>query len=146
MSGQDQGKRLTILQINDIHGYLEPHPELIWKGRQPEFQVLGGLARIATLFRSVREEIGDAVLALDNGDTFHGTYAAVTSKGEALVPLTNTLRLDAMTAHWEFAWGPKHFQALASRLAYPVLAINCYCKTDGTRLLNRAGIAGGILV
>jgi 2',3'-cyclic-nucleotide 2'-phosphodiesterase (5'-nucleotidase family) len=151
VSGEDQGKRLTILQINDTHGYLEPHRELIWKGRQPEFQVLGGFARIAALFRSLREEVGGAVLALDNGDTFHGTYAAVASKGEALLPLANALGLDAMTAHWEFAWGPKHFQALASRLAYPVLAINCYRTADGTRpfraslVLERAGLRIGII-
>ena len=48
----ERSKRLTILQINDSHAYLELHP--------------GG------------------VLALDNGDTFHGTYSAVASKGEAL--------------------------------------------------------------
>ena len=145
------GKYLTILQINDTHGYLEPHPELIWKGRQPLFQVLGGFARIAGLFRAVREEVGDAVLALDNGDTFHGTHAAVVSKGEALVPVLNALGLDAMTAHWEFAWGPKHFQALASRLNHPVLAINCYDKTEGTRpfpaslVLERADLRIGVI-
>ena len=46
---------------------------------------LGGYARIATLFRQAREENPGRVLALDNGDTLHGTFAAVHSKGEALV-------------------------------------------------------------
>ena len=28
--------RLAILQINDTHGYLEPHPELFWRGGEAE--------------------------------------------------------------------------------------------------------------
>lgn len=146
MSGRGEGRCLTILQINDTHGYLEPHPELIWRGPHPEFRILGGFARIAGLVHSVRDEVSGSVLVLDNGDTFHGTYAAVASKGEALVPLMNALKLDAMTAHWEFAWGPEHFEALAKRLVYPVLAINCYRKSDGTRpfqssrVIERAGL------
>lgn len=53
--------RLTILQMNDTHGYLEPHPELIWHGREPAFPVLGGYARIAGLFNAVRSERPGAV-------------------------------------------------------------------------------------
>ena len=91
---------LTVLQINDTHGYLEPHPELVWHGRSPFFPILGGYARIAGFFRAVRLERPGAVLALDNGDAFHGTYPAVSSKGEALVPLTGArdrrLRADLM--------------------------------------------------
>ena len=144
-------RKLTIFQINDTHGYLEPHPELIWAQGKETYAVLGGYARIATLLQRARDENPGGVVALDNGDTFYGTYPAVTSRGEALIPLVNALQLDAMTAHWEFAWGPSHFQALADRLDYPVLAINCYDKETGERpfpasiLIDRAGLRIGVI-
>ena len=124
-------RTLTIIQVNDTHGYLEVHPELVWSGDVASYPMMGGYARIASILKSVRAECKGSVLALDNGDTFHGTYPAVSSKGEALIPLVNALRFDAMTAHWEFAWGPPHFRALAARLDHPMLAINCYDKETG---------------
>jgi 5''-nucleotidase/2'',3''-cyclic phosphodiesterase and related esterases len=71
------------------------------------------------------------VLAFDCGDTIHGTYPAVQSEGEALVPVLNALGFDAMTAHWEFAYGPEQFRKVAGRLDYPVLAVNCYDDATG---------------
>ncbi|MCK1513897.1 hypothetical protein IVB22_15255 [Bradyrhizobium sp. 190] len=56
-----------------------------------------------------------------------------------------------MTAHWEFAWGPQHFQELAQRLKHPVLAINCYNKQSGKRpfqgsiVLQRRGLRVGVI-
>ncbi len=121
-----QVKKLTILQMNDSHSYLEMHPEFYWQGNQEIYRNAGGYARIASLFKQVRQENPDRVIALDNGDTIHGTYPAVSTKGEALVPILNKLAFDAMTAHWEFAYGPDNFKEIARKLAYPVLAINCY--------------------
>lgn len=124
---------LTLLQMNDLHGYLTPHPEIIWTPNGSEFPHLGGLARIKTLFENARRERPGTVLAFDNGDTFHGTHAAVSTKGEALVPLMNALGFTAMTAHWEFAWGPEQVDRLAEQLDYPLLAANCYRKSDDSR-------------
>lgn len=45
----------------------------------------------------------------------------------------NALKIDAMTAHWEFAYGPAGFKALAARLEYPVLAANVFRKDDARR-------------
>lgn len=90
--------RVTILQINDLHGYLEPHAELIRSGDRSVFTMRGGLARIARLYGRVRAETDGAVLALDNGDTFHGTFVAVHSRGAALVAPIKALGIDAMTA------------------------------------------------
>ena len=146
-----QRRKITFLQVNDTHGYLEPHPELVWYGTGQRFPMLGGYARIAGYLNKVRLECPNAVVTLDNGDTFHGTYVAVSTKGEALVPLTNALAFDAMTAHWEFAWGPAHFKALAKRLDYPVLAINCFDRKTGrrpfsaSRVIVRAGLRIGVI-
>lgn len=117
--------------MNDSHGYLEPHPELYWRGGRELYKEAGGYARIATLFKGIREEAG-AVIALDNGDTIHGTFPAVQSEGEALIPLLNGLGFDGMTAHWEFAYGPDQFRRIVDDLNFPMLAINCYNKTTDT--------------
>ena len=144
-------RNLTIIQINDTHGYLEAHPELVWRGDVASYPMMGDYARIASILKSVRAECAGSVLALDNGDTFHGTYPAVRSKGEAFIPLVNALRFDAMTAHWEFAWGPPHFRALAARLNHSMLAINCYDKqSDGlyfpvSTVVDRGGLRVGII-
>ena len=143
--------RLTIVQLNDTHGYVEPHPELVWTSAGPSYPIMGGYARIGSLLASFRRDNPDGVLALDNGDTFHGTYPAVTTRGEALVPLINALKLDAMTAHWEFAWGPQHYEALAAQLDHPMLAINCYEEASGRRpfpasiTLDRGGMKIGVI-
>lgn len=125
-----QRKRLTILQMNDSHGYFELHPELYWAGDKAVYRNAGGYARIATLFHKIRRE-NSAVIALDNGDTIHGTFLAVKSKGEAMVPVLNALAFDGMTAHWEFAYGPANFKRIVDKLEYPMLAINCYDKFTG---------------
>lgn len=121
-------KEITIVQINDSHGYLEEHWELFWNGDRPKYIRAGGYARIAQYMKDIRREKNGAVLFLDGGDTFHGTYPVVETAGEICVPLLNEFELAAMTAHWEFAYGPKRFEEIVSELNYPMLAINCYYK------------------
>jgi len=125
MSNNDN---LTILQINDTHAYFELHNELFWVGKKGLYKKAGGYARIATLFKEIRDEKNGKVVCLDNGDTIHGTFSAVKSKGHDLVKILNHLNLDAMTAHWEFAYGPDNFKDLVNKLRFPMLAINCYEK------------------
>lgn len=119
--------QLTILQINDVHGYLSLHPELYYDGKGITLKQAGGYSRIKSLVEKIKEEEGP-VLFLDNGDTLHGTYEAVNSKGEALVPILNHLGLDAMTFHWDIAYGPDVLLKRQEELNYPVLAINAYYK------------------
>ncbi len=145
------GQSITFLQINDVHAYLEPHPELFWSGKGPTYRTAGGYARVATLFNAVRARERGAVLALDGGDTFHGTYAAVHTHGEALVPILNALGLGGMVAHWDFAYGPDQLRRLDAQLNYPVLAANCYhAGTDQLalepyRVLEIGGLRVGVI-
>lgn len=142
---------LTLLQLNDLHGYLEPHPELVQTAGGWRFETLGGVARIASVFEAIRAERPGACLTLDNGDTFHGSGVAVSSRGRDLVPIMNALCVDAMTAHWEFAYGPQAFRDLAAGLHYPVLAANVYDSTSGrnafepSRIFERAGLRIGVI-
>lgn len=144
-------KTFTLIQINDTHGYLEPHPELFWTGERAEYRTSGGYARLLSVFKQVREERNGAVIALDNGDTLHGTFHAVHSKGEALIEPLNLLGLDAWTVHWDFAYGPDRLRALAAKLNHPLLACNCYDKDSGDlaypafTVLERGGVRVGII-
>lgn len=124
---------LTILQLNDTHAYLEPHPEVFWEGEGPSFRTAGGYAGIAGIVDRVRAETGGKALLLDCGDTFHGTAPAVKTQGAALVPVLNYLGIAAMTAHWDFAYGPARLRELAAMLDYPILALNCYDPASGSR-------------
>jgi len=144
--------RLTILQLNDLHGYAEPHNEIRYGADgTPMFETLGGLARIKTIFERARADNPGGVLALDNGDTFHGTHFAVADEAKALAPLVAELGFDAMTLHWEFAFGPDRVQALASELPYPVLAANIYREESGelflpaATIVERAGLRIGLI-
>lgn len=127
--------KLTLLQINDSHGYLDLHLEWFAGPHGAVYRNAGGYARIATLAKRIREEANGQVLFLDNGDTFHGTYPVVQSRGESLVPIMNELGLAAMTVHWDFAYGPQHLLKLKQSLKYPILAINIYDKHTGKAFL-----------
>lgn len=151
MNFMSKSKNVTILQINDTHAYFELHNELFWVGNRAVYRKAGGYARIASIFRKIRDETRGKVVVLDNGDTIHGTFAAVNSKGECLVPLLNELDLDAMTAHWEFVYGPDNFRKIVRALNFPMLAINCYDKKSNKlvfrpfRIIDVGGLRVGVI-
>jgi S-sulfosulfanyl-L-cysteine sulfohydrolase len=147
-----QRRKLTILQINDTHAYLNEHWDLFRQGQEIRHQIVGGYARIKSYFNLVRAECGaDAVLAFDNGDTLHGTYPAVSTKGEAIVGPLNQLQLDAWTVHWDYIYGTQRMQELASKISHPLLACNAYYQgTDEllfepTVVFDRGGIRIGVI-
>lgn len=147
----DHTRTITLLQINDTHGYLESHPELFWQGGHAEYRTVGGYARIKAILERTRREASGPVFAFDNGDTFHGTYVAVHTRGEALVEPVNALGLDAWTAHWDFAYGVPRLKELAKRLDHPLLAINCYDTLTCERpfkactVIQRGGLRVGVI-
>lgn len=144
-------RELTFLQMNDLHGYIDLHTEMFTEQNKEVYRSAGGVARIATLFENIRNERPNQVIALDNGDTFHGTYPAVQSEGEAIVPMVNALKFDAMTAHWEFAYGPEHFEKLVTQLDYPMIAANIYNEKTNERMfpthtiVERNGLKIGVI-
>lgn len=142
---------LTVVQMNDSHAYFDLHPELFWAGSHAGYRMAGGYARVGSLLEDIRKNTQGRVLAFDCGDTIHGTYPAVHTKGESLVPILNALEFDAMTAHWEFAYGPAQFKKIAAQLKYPVLAINCYDKAtrrlifEPYKVLERGSLRVGVI-
>jgi len=124
---------LTVIQLNDSHAYFNLHQEIFWQGGQAVYRPTGGYARIATIAKEIRAANQGRTLFCDCGDTLHGTYPVQNTQGEALIPILNLLGLDAMTAHWEFAYTPETFKQCAAQLNYPMLAINVYSQTSKER-------------
>ena len=127
------GNSLTVIQLNDSHAYFDLHQEMFWLGGQAVYRPAGGYARIATLVKQIRAGNQERVLFCDCGDTLHGTYPVLKTQGQALIPVLNSLGLDAMTAHWEFAYGPATFKQRTAELSYPMLAINVYDQATKER-------------
>ena len=121
-------RSLTIVQMNDTHAYFDIHQEMFWQGDHAVYHQVGGYARIAIIVKQIRAENQGRILFCDCGDTMHGTYPALDTQGKAMIPVLNSLGLDAMTAHWEFAYGPKVFNQRVAELNYPMLANNVYNK------------------
>ena len=143
--------QLLLMQLNDVHGYMDLHPDWFWENGRTVYRPAGGYARIATLVEERRRQYPDATVLLDGGDTFHGTYPVIQTKGELLVPILNQLRFDAMTAHWDFAYGPRRLTELAGQLTFPILGINVFhAGSDepffpGYRILERSGVRIGVI-
>lgn len=142
---------LTVLQMNDTHAYTDLHAEMFIEHNAEVYRKAGGYGRIATIIERYRQENPNGVLVLDNGDTFHGTYPVIQTKGEGLIPILNRMKFDAMTAHWEFAYGPEHVEKLVQKLDYPMLACNCYDEDTDELLfpshivLERTGLRIGVI-
>ena len=126
--------KLNILFVNDVHGYLEPHPELFYDETGEIVETAGGYAHIAGIVEDIRKE-NPYTLLFDGGDTLHGTKPLVETQGEAVVPILNALKFDALVGHWDFAYGPHHLQKLESKCNFPILGCNVFNK-DGSHFLR----------
>lgn len=94
---------LTILHTNDIHSHFNPD-----KG---PFK-LGGMARIATTVRRVRESVKHSLL-LDGGDWSEGHIYYNLDAGRTAVELMNTLGYDAaVVGNHDWLNGPDHMISL----------------------------------
>ncbi len=126
--------RFTLIQQNDIHAQMEPHPEHFWRGGSAEYRRTGGLAAAAAIVQRIRRTAPDALL-VDCGDAIHGTLPAMRTQGAAVVPALNALGVQLMTpGNWEYGFGPDALRARMSELDATVLACNVEDAADGSAL------------
>lgn len=130
--------KINLLFINDVHGYIAPHPELFYNEKGEDIETAGGYAYIAGVVDKIRNENPNTLL-FDGGDTLHGTKPVVDSKGEALIPILNALRPDALVGHWDFAYGPDQLKKISQQLNFPVLGCNVF-NEDGSHFLQPTGM------
>lgn len=142
-------KKLSVIQINDTHGYIAPHEELYYDADDIYVKIAGGFARIKTVIDTIKKD--QTTFIFDNGDTFHGTAEIVEDKGKNLIPLVNHLGIDAMTFHWDVAYTPKHLKEIGEELTYPILAINAYEEDtdelyfDPYTIIEKDGLKLGVI-
>jgi len=141
---------LTVLFFNDLHGHLMPF-EI--KGENGVVEEVGGIARVATLIRQIREENNREqvrTLVLVAGDILQGTPMSTVFKGDPDIRCLNAMRVDAMTVgNHEFDFGLDNFLKLKEQAAFPFLSANIVLK-ESSRLLCRPELAvpleGGVIL
>jgi 2',3'-cyclic-nucleotide 2'-phosphodiesterase (5'-nucleotidase family) len=117
-SAEDEGSVVTLIHLNDLHANLVPHLDLV-RGEATDGAAKslvverGGLARIATVIRRIREENPHSLL-MNVGDTYHGGVEGLYTRGNAVVAPVNALGIDVgVPGNWDYAYGP-----LVTRLRY----------------------------
>jgi 2',3'-cyclic-nucleotide 2'-phosphodiesterase (5'-nucleotidase family) len=143
-------RKINILQLNDVHGYMNLHNESFYEANKIVYRKCGGYARIATLLNEIRN-IDCPSFLFDCGDTFHGTFPVVDTQGEILIDILKELDICAMTGHWDFAYGPEHLRKLIDKIDYPFLAANVYDKEtlldvfQPTAVSEKKGVKIGVI-
>lgn len=121
-----QDKIITIFYFADSHGQWETHNELFWDAQgDARLARAGGFPRLKALVQQWRMKDPDGVILVDGGDTIQGSVWGVVSRGQALIPVLNSLGIDVgIPGNWEVVYGVSALKAVASRLNYPLVASN----------------------
>jgi S-sulfosulfanyl-L-cysteine sulfohydrolase len=103
--------RFTILYTADIHGQLFTHDEFFLEDGKAVYKKRGGMAVLKTMLHTLKAENPYHTLILDAGDCFQGSGVAALSKGQALVPLMNSIGYDlVLPGNWEVVYGKEMMQ------------------------------------
>jgi len=104
------GNTVTLMQLQDVHGHIAPHASIL-KDEVMDADS-GGIAKLATLIKQVRTEVGPGnSLLLGVGDTTHGSAEMLFTLGDAIMPMLNALDIDAfLPGNWDFGWGPRVYR------------------------------------
>lgn len=99
-------EHITILHTADLHAQLDSHDEFFYEAGKPVFRRRGGFATLRTMIDTLRRQNPQRTLVVDGGDCFQGSAVAALSKGQAIVPLINTIGYDLMLpGNWEVVYG-----------------------------------------
>lgn len=118
---------ITILQTADIHGQLDPHPELFWENEEIIIRERGGLANIKTLFEEERKKNPGRTLIVDGGDLIQGSGYAALSEGAIFPELIRAMNYDVIIpGNWEVVYGKENMMDIMEAYGTQVIAENMY--------------------
>ena len=128
-SHREEPNHLTILYINDYHGHITP-----FKAHFKDEHMVGGMARIATIVKTVREENGDSkipTIFLCAGDVLQGTPMSTIFKGKPDIICLNKMGLNAMVlGNHEFDYGQENLNKLIKLADFPILGANVVSEEE----------------
>jgi sulfur-oxidizing protein SoxB len=99
--------KVTLIHIGDTHGQIEPATNVRSDNTNKDHE--GGLARIYTLVKKIREKAdnqGRSHFTLLVGDTTHGGVEATFTRGNGVVSILNEFDIDLFApGNWDFTYG-----------------------------------------
>ena len=133
---KEELQHLTILYINDYHGHITP-----FKAHFKDEHKVGGMARIATVVKTVREENAERktpTLFICAGDVLQGTPMSTVFKGEPDFICLNKMGLNAMVlGNHEFDYGQENLNKLRKLADFPILGANVVSERGNAPIVTR---------
>ncbi|MBT9567742.1 MAG: 5'-nucleotidase C-terminal domain-containing protein [Thiobacillus sp.] len=126
--------KITMVQIGDIHGHMIPRPRMPRDGELDARGEEGGLARLYTKIKRIREDKKNVML-FNVGDTIQGSAEALYTRGQALINVLDEFGIDGMgPGNWDYIYGKERFLELfgvgtgsgPSKTRYGAVASNVY--------------------
>lgn len=135
MGASQDTLKITILQTADIHGQLDPHPELFWENDEIVFKERGGLANIKTLFDIEKKKNPGNVIIVDGGDLIQGSGYVAHSEGEVMVDVIRNMGYDVLIpGNWEVIYGKEKMLDIYERFETPTIVQNMFHEKTNENL------------
>ena len=116
-------RELTVVYINDTHGYVEPTVDSSGNS-------VGGFARIATVVEDIMAD-KDNVLFLCGGDLLSGPAISILFTGKVDVECLNQMGLTACTlGNHEFDFGQDRLKELEALAEFPFISSNVWVSAE----------------
>lgn len=124
--------KLRVIETSDVHGYFFPYDFI---SRKP---LKGTLARVSTYVNRLREQYGDNLLLLDNGDILQGqptcyyTNYVMPEQPNVAAKLTNYMRYNAETiGNHDVETGHHVYDKWIREVRCPMLGANIVDRETG---------------
>ncbi len=98
---------VILIHTGDIHGHLVPRPNV---RSDTTGRMEGGLARMATVINSIRNDNVGKTLYFNTGDTLQGSAEAMFTRGQAMIDVVSMLKPDFHApGNWDYLYGTARF-------------------------------------